>query len=118
MISRRPSGLWLSSNEPGCDSPTRCSSPMSSHVALWTSWFDLWHSSLCRFMRAENGGARHAAISAPQDPRFKHPAWSENPYFDFLRQSYLITSRWADTLVNEVEDLDPHTRNKARFYMT
>ena len=55
-------------------------------------------------------------ISAPQDPRFQHPAWSEHPYFDFLKQSYLITSHWADTLVNGVEDLDPHTRNKARFY--
>src|SRR5215207_11719343 len=87
-------------------------------VALWISCFDLWHSSLRRFMGLENGEAGHAAISAPQDPRFQHPAWSEHPYFDFLRQSYQITSRWADTLVSAAEDLDPHTRNKARFYIT
>src|SRR5215210_7445942 len=89
-----------------------------AQVTLWTSCFDLWHSSLCRFMGLQNGRAGPADISAPQDSRFKHPAWSENPYFDFLKQSYLITSRWADTLVNGVEDLDPHTRNKARFYTT
>src|SRR5215207_7676512 len=89
-----------------------------AQVALWNSCFDLWHSSMRRLMGLENGHAGHAASSAPQDPRFQHPAWSENPYFDFLKQSYLITSHWADTLVNGVEDLDPHTRNKARFYTT
>src|SRR5215213_1347681 len=89
-----------------------------AQVALWISWSDLWHSSVCRFIGLQNGHSGHAASSAPQDPRFQHPAWSEHPYFDFLKQSYLLTSRWADTLVNEVEDLDPHMRNKARFYMT
>ena len=89
-----------------------------AQVALWNSWSDLWHSSVCRFMGLQNGEVGPGNISAPQDLRFQHPAWSEHPYFDFLKQSYLITSRWADTLVNGVEDLDPHTRNKARFYMT
>jgi len=89
-----------------------------AQVALWNSWSDLWHSSMRRLMGLQNGRAGPADISAPQDPRFQHPAWSEHPYFDFLKQSYLLTSRWADTLVNEVEDLDPHMRNKARFYMT
>src|SRR3954462_961186 len=89
-----------------------------AQVTLWNSCFDLWHSSMYRFMGLQNGRAGPADISAPQDSRFQHPAWSEHPYFDFLKQSYLITSRWADTLVNGVEDLDPHTRNKARFYTT
>ena len=91
---------------------------LAAQVALWNSCFDLWHSSMRRFMGLENGEGRPSAISLPQDPRFKHPTWSENPYFDLLRQSYLITSQWAESLVNAVEDLDPHTRNKARFYMT
>src|SRR5215207_8410226 len=89
-----------------------------AQVALWSSCFDLWHSTLCRFMGLQNGRAEPGDISTLQDPRFQHPAWSEHPYFDFLRQSYQITSRWADTLVSAAEDLDPHTRNKARFYIT
>jgi polyhydroxyalkanoate synthase subunit PhaC len=91
---------------------------LGAQVALWNSCFDLWHSSMRRFMGLENGGARPLAVSLPEDPRFKHPAWSENPYFDLLRQSYLITSHWAASLVDTAEDLDPHTRNKARFYLT
>jgi polyhydroxyalkanoate synthase len=91
---------------------------LDTQVALWISWFDLWLSSMCRFMGLENGEVRPLAISLPEDPRFNHPAWSDNPHFDLLRQSYLITSHWAETLVDRVEGLDPHTRTKARFYIT
>ena len=82
---------------------------LEAQVALWNSCFDVWHSSMRRFMGLENGAARPLATALPVDPRFKHPAWSENPYFDWLRQSYLITSHWAETLVNSVDGLDPHT---------
>ncbi|PVE21366.1 class I poly(R)-hydroxyalkanoic acid synthase [Microvirga sp. KLBC 81] len=91
---------------------------LDAQVALWNNCFELWHSSMRRLMGLETGEARPLAVSLAQDPRFQHPAWSENPYFDLLRQSYLITSHWAESLVNTVEGLDPHTRNKARFYMT
>ena len=91
---------------------------LEAQGALWSSWFDLWHSSMHRFMGLENGEARPLAASLPQDPRFEHPAWSKNPYFNWLKQSYLITSHWAESLVDRVEGLDPHTRTKARFYMT
>jgi polyhydroxyalkanoate synthase subunit PhaC len=91
---------------------------LEAQGALGISWFDLWHSSMRRFMGLENGEARPLAILLSEDPRFNHPAWSESPYFDWLRQSYLITSHWAESLVDRVEGLDPHTRTKARFYMT
>src|SRR5690606_33648357 len=43
--------------------------------------------------------------------------WSQNQFFDFLKQIYLITSRWASDLVDEASDIDPHTRQKAAFYV-
>jgi len=90
---------------------------LEAQVALWNSCLELWHSSMRRLMGLENGEAGPLAASLPQDPRFQHPAWSENPYFDLLRRSYLITSNWSESLVNAVDHLDPHTRHKARFYM-
>jgi len=91
---------------------------LEAQVVLWNNCLELWHSSMCRLMGLENGDVRPLAVSLPEDPRFQHPAWSENPYFDLLRQSYLITSHWAESLVDTAEDLEPHTRNKARFYLT
>ena len=36
----------------------------------------------------------------PGDNRFKDPEWSHNPYFDFWKQAYLVTSRWADDMLD------------------
>ena len=40
------------------------------------------------------------------------------PLFRLAAKSYLITSHWAEALLSTAEDLEPHTRNKARFYLT
>src|SRR3954464_5639365 len=80
-----------------------------AQVAFWSTSFDLWHSFLVRFMGLKNGDEEPLRPALPQDPRFQHPAWSENLYFDFLRQSYLITSHWAESLIDQVDGLDPHT---------
>jgi polyhydroxyalkanoate synthase len=53
----------------------------------------------------------------PRDRRFVDPEWSTNPFFDFLKQAYLLTSRWADHLVEDAKDLDERTRQKADFYV-
>ena len=53
----------------------------------------------------------------PRDNRFKDPEWSENPVFDFLKQAYLISSRWAEDLVEDANGLDERTRHKAQFYL-
>ena len=52
----------------------------------------------------------------PSDKRFSAPEWHDSPFFDFLRQSYSLTSRWADEMVERAEGLDPMTRSKAAFY--
>ena len=53
----------------------------------------------------------------PKDRRFSDPEWSSNQFFDFLKQFYLLSTQWADQLVRDAEDLDPHTRQKAEFYV-
>jgi polyhydroxyalkanoate synthase len=52
----------------------------------------------------------------PSDKRFAAPEWRESPFFDFLRQAHAISVSWANGLIDRSDDLDPHTRNKAKFY--
>ncbi len=33
---------------------------------------------------------------SPTDNRFRDPEWSKNPYFDFVKQAYLLTTKWAE----------------------
>ncbi|MGX1097684.1 class I poly(R)-hydroxyalkanoic acid synthase [Amorphus sp. MBR-141] len=87
---------------------------MDAQNRLWTGYMAVWNSTLKR-MAGED--AAPAAAPDPRDKRFKDPEWSENNFFDFLKQLYLVTSRWAEDLVDGAEDIDEHTRHKAEFYM-
>jgi polyhydroxyalkanoate synthase len=64
-----------------------------------------------------DGQPREPVIEpAKDDRRFKDEAWTENPVFDGIKQYYLLTARWTDELIDGLEDLDPATKRKARFY--
>jgi polyhydroxyalkanoate synthase len=81
---------------------------------LWAGYLDLWSSSLKRMMGEP---AAPAAEPEPRDRRFLDPDWKENQFFDFMKQLYLITSRWATDMAEQAEGVDEHTRHKAGFYL-
>ena len=66
---------------------------------------------------AGGGGKAPVATPDPRDKRFSDPEWSSNQFFDFIKQGYLLTTEWANRLVRDADGLDPHTRQKAEFYM-
>jgi polyhydroxyalkanoate synthase subunit PhaC len=83
-------------------------------MKLGKAYLDLWASSVRRLA----GEAAPPAIEpSPRDKRFKDPEWKSNQFFDFVMQLYLLTTQWAHDLVRDAESLDPHTRQKAEFYV-
>ena len=73
----------------------------------------LWSAMLAR----EAGGApAPAANPAPGDKRFAAAEWRDNPYYDYLKQSYLIAASFTDELV-EAANLEPQAKDKLRFAM-
>ena len=78
---------------------------------LFSRYMDLWSTTTRRAM-----GEDVPAPALPADKRFKDPAWSENPVFDIMRQSYLVTSQWMNGLVSSVEDVDPRVKRRAEFF--
>ncbi|MTI46132.1 polyhydroxyalkanoate synthase [Roseibium hamelinense] len=82
---------------------------------LWSGYIDLWNSSLKRMMGEP---CKPAVEPEARDKRFADPDWNENQFFDFIKQLYLITSKWAEDMVHEAEGLDDHTKHKAEFYVT
>ncbi len=55
-------------------------------------------------------------LAAPDagDRRFSHPGWQDNPYYDYLKQSYLLASQYLESLV-EHAPLDAAGRERTRF---
>ncbi len=87
---------------------------VEAQSSLMSGYLDLW----ARTLRRMNGEEVEPMVAAdPRDGRFKDREWSDNPFFDFLRQAYLHTSRWAEKMVNEADGLDERTRHKADFYV-
>jgi len=81
---------------------------------LFKSYADLWGRSFRRFLGEE---VEPVVVPEPGDNRFKDPDWSNGQFFDFWKQSYLITSRWAEDLTRNTEGVDEKTRKKALFYL-
>lgn len=51
------------------------------------------------------------------DKRFRHEAWETVPYFLFLKEYYLIASRWLEKMVSQMDGLDAKTAQKLQFYL-
>ncbi len=85
-----------------------------AQTTLTKGFLDLWTNNLKRV-----NGEAVAPVAEPDasDKRFRDPEWTENPVFDFVKQAYLITTRWADDLVRQADDIDEHTKHKAQFYV-
>jgi poly[(R)-3-hydroxyalkanoate] polymerase subunit PhaC len=81
---------------------------------LGRSYLDLWAGAVKR-MAGEK--TEPVAEPSPKDKRFADPEWSSNQFFDFLKQAYLLTVKWANHLVDHAEGLDPVTSQKAEFYV-
>ena len=86
---------------------------MQANVALWTDYMNLWTATTKKMMGQD---ADTLIEPSREDRRFKDATWSENALFDYIKQSYLLTARWMQKTVNEVEGLDDKTMKKVDFY--
>ncbi len=86
---------------------------MQAQMSLWQDYMNLWQSTTRRML-----GEDAEPTIAPQegDRRFKHESWDENQVFDFIKQSYLLSARWMQSTVSDVEGMDDKTSKKVDFY--
>jgi polyhydroxyalkanoate synthase len=81
---------------------------------LGRAYLDLWANAVKRM-----AGEPSDPVAAPdsKDKRFADPEWSQNQFFDFLKQAYLLTAQWGERLVKDASGIDAHTKAKAAFYV-
>ncbi len=89
------------------DSPSRM---VTAYTELWAAQADL----LARTMKRAWTGEEGEPLITPErgDRRFKDRAWEESPFYDYLKQSYLLTGRWLCARLEEAERLSPQDRRK------
>jgi polyhydroxyalkanoate synthase len=86
---------------------------LNAQFGLWKDYMSLWQRTAERAM-----GRDVAPVTGPAagDRRFRDKDWDENQIFDFIKQSYLLTSNWMQKTVAGVEGMDPKAQARASFY--
>jgi polyhydroxyalkanoate synthase len=92
-------GAWL--ERLARDAPTLSREYLERQAALWSSLLS-------------GGRGDSDARPEPGDRRFASPAWRENAYYNYLRQSYLLSARYVMQAVEQIE-ADDASKARLRF---
>jgi polyhydroxyalkanoate synthase len=86
---------------------------MQAQMGLWQDYMALWQNTTRRMMGMES---TPVILADPRDRRFKDGAWQDNEIFDFIKQSYLLSARFVQEVVRDVDGMDPKVAQKVDFY--
>lgn len=79
-----------------------------------------WSDSVKHFVEAQQALARGKLQApedpGPKDPRFANPLWDTHPYFNFIKQQYLINAKAIETAVSGVDDMDPIEKKRLTYF--
>jgi polyhydroxyalkanoate synthase len=91
---------------------------MSDPTAVANAQIDLFNDSMTVWRHAAERMflMREKDAEPATDKRFKHPDWTENATFSFIRESYLVAAKSLLFSVRDVKGLDPVKAKKVDFY--
>ena len=91
---------------------------MSDPTAVANAQIDLFNDSMTVWRHAAERMflMREKDAEPARDKRFKHPDWTENATFSFIRESYLVAAKSLLFSVRDVKGLDPAKAKKVDFY--
>ncbi|HEY5411481.1 MAG TPA: class I poly(R)-hydroxyalkanoic acid synthase [Caulobacteraceae bacterium] len=86
---------------------------LKAQAELFSGYMNLWQSTARRM-----AGETTEPVIQPErgDRRFSDPAWSENPVFDAIKQSYLLSANWLNNLVAASEGGDAEDKRRVEFF--
>lgn len=79
-------------------------------LALWQRFLDSGG-----LLRERPEPAPAGSPAARKDRRFADPAWTEHPFYDLIRQSYLLLSDYLMQMADSIDGVDARQKAKLRF---
>ncbi|MBK5926158.1 PHA/PHB synthase family protein [Rhodobaculum claviforme] len=79
-----------------------------------------WGAALKHYVEAQEA-LRSGRLAAPQDhtpadKRFSNPLWQTHPYFNFIKQQYMLSSEAMDRAVQELDHLDARDKRRVAYF--
>jgi len=79
-----------------------------------------WSKSVTHFVEAQqalaSGKLQAPADPGPKDRRFANPLWDTHPYFNFVKQQYLINAAAVEQAIDNVSDMDSKERQRVAYF--
>jgi polyhydroxyalkanoate synthase subunit PhaC len=88
---------------------------MSDPTPVANAQIDLFNDSVALWQKATERMwmMRPSEPEKPKDKRFKHPDWSENAVFNYVKESYLVAAKSLLSAVRDVKGMDETSARKA-----
>ncbi len=86
----------------------------AAQTKLSQDMVELWGRTYKRFLGQE---VEPVVKPAPGDTRFNDKEWTENAVFDFMKQAYLLSGKWAEGMVHNASTVDAQIKHRAEFYL-
>ncbi len=79
-----------------------------------------WGKTLKHYVEAQQTLAK-GEFKAPPDPgpkdrRFQNPLWDSHPFFNYLKQQYLLNAEAITTAVDDMESLEDPDRRRVEYF--
>ena len=79
-----------------------------------------WSKSVTHFVEAQqalaSGKLQAPAAPGPKDRRFANPLWDTHPYFNFVKQQYLINAAAVEQAIDDVTDMDSKEKQRLAYF--
>ena len=93
---------------------------MTNPARLMEHQMGYWTKSVAHFVEAQQalakGGLAPVEGEAPTDKRFANPLWQTHPYFNFIKQQYLINAEALRQAVEDAQDMDPAEKKRLVYF--
>ncbi|SDI35212.1 class I poly(R)-hydroxyalkanoic acid synthase [Aliiruegeria lutimaris] len=93
---------------------------MKNPAKVFEHQVDFWGKTLKHYIEAQQvlaaGKLQPPEDNTPRDRRFAGELWQSHPYFNFLKQQYLMTSDAISSAVANLDYLDPKDKQRLTYF--
>ena len=87
---------------------------------IWEQQIGFWGKTVKHYIEASQVLAQ-GKLAVPSDPtpkdrRFSNPLWDTHPYFNFVKQQYLMNAEALTTAMASLDGLDPREKTRLEYF--
>jgi len=93
---------------------------IESPAKVFEQQMEFWGKSVQHFVDAQQalaqGKLEAPEDNTPTDSRFSNPMWQTNPYFNFIKQQYMMNAEAIRKTVDSLKDLPQKERVRLKYF--